>query len=163
MLTFDEARELYESHVMNRRPRLKNLLNAYKGNHEILRKKNRKGKKDAKIVHGFPRYISTIVTGYTGNVNYTKLEDADDISSIFSFNSEASVNSDHLLFMSIYGESYELQWLDEQGNYCFESVDPLNVMVITDGKIRESVTDAIVFDEDDLKGNKVQVTMTVYG
>lgn len=162
MLTFDEARELYESHVMNRRPRLKNLLNAYKGNHDILRKKNRKGKKDAKIVHGFPRYISTIVTGYTGNVNYTKLEDADDISSIFSFNSEASVNSDHLLFMSIYGESYELQWLDEQGNYCFESVDPLNVMVITDGKIRESVTDAIVFDEDDLKGNKVQVTMTVY-
>ena len=162
MLTFDEARELYESHVMNRRPRLKNLLNAYKGNHDILRKKNRKGKKDAKIVHNFPRYISTIVTGYTGNVNYTKLEDADDISSIFSFNSEASVNSDHLLFMSIYGESYELQWLDEQGNYCFESVDPLNVMVITDGKIRESVTDAIVFDEDDLKGNKVKVTMTVY-
>ena len=162
MLTFDEARELYESHVMNRRPRLKNLLNAYKGNHDILRKKNRKGKKDAKIVHNFPRYISTIVTGYTGNVNYTKLEDADDISSIFSFNSEASVNSDHLLFMSIYGESYELQWLDEQGNYCFESVDPLNVMVITDGKIRESVTDAIVFDEDVLKGNKVKVTMTVY-
>lgn len=162
MLTFDEARELYESHVMNRRPRLKNLLNAYKGNHDILRKKNRKGKKDAKIVHGFPRYISTIVTGYTGNVNYTKLEDADDISSIFSFNSEASVNSDHLLFMSIYGESYELQWLDEQGNYCFEAVDPMNVMVITDGKIRESVTDAIVFDEDDLKGNKIKVTMTVY-
>ena len=162
MLTFDEARELYESHVMNRRPRLKNLLNAYKGNHDILRKKNRKGKKDAKIVHNFPRYISTIVTGYTGNVNYTKLEDADDISSIFSFNSEASVDSDHLLFMSIYGESYELQWLDEQGNYCFESVDPLNVMVITDGKIRESVTDAIVFDEDVLKGNKVKVTMTVY-
>lgn len=162
MLKFEESRKLYESHVMNRRYRLKKLLNAYKGNHDILRKANRKGKKDAKIVHNFPRYISTIVTGYTGNVNYTNLEDADDISSIFSFNSEPSVNSDHLLFMSIYGESYELQWLDEQGNYCFEAVDPMNIMVITDGKIRESVTDAIVFDEDDLKDNKIKVTMTVY-
>ncbi|CAM3171277.1 phage portal protein [Lactococcus laudensis] len=162
MLTFEEARKLYESHVMNRRLRLKQLLNAYKGNHDILRKANRKGKKDAKIVHNFPRYISTIVTGYTGNVNYTKMEDVQDLSDIFSFNSEPSVNSDHLLFMSIYGESYELQWLDEQGKYCFEAVDPMNVMVITDGKIRESVTDAIVFDEDDLKGNKIKVTMTVY-
>ena len=92
MLTFDEARKLYESHVMNRRLRLKQLLNAYKGNHDILRKANRKGKKDAKIIHNFPRYISTIVTGYTGNVNYTKVEDVQDLSDIFSFNSEPSVN-----------------------------------------------------------------------
>ncbi|MFR4175351.1 MAG: phage portal protein [Lactococcus raffinolactis] len=63
MLTFDEARKLYESHVMNRRPRLKKLLNSYQGNHDIKNRKNRKGKKDAKIVHNFPRYISTIVTG----------------------------------------------------------------------------------------------------
>lgn len=162
MLTFEESRKLYESHVMNRRSRLKQLLNAYKGNQDILRKANRKGKKDAKIVHNFPRYISTIVTGYTGNVNYTKTEAATGLSDIFSFNSEASVNSDHLLFMSIYGESYELQWIDEVGKYCFEAIDPMSVMVITDGKIRESVTDAIVFDEDDLKDNKIKVTMTVY-
>ena len=108
MLTFEESRKLYESHVMNRRPRLKKLLNSYQGNHDIKNRKNRKGKKDAKIVHNFPRYISTIVTGYTGNVNYTKMEDVQDLSDIFYFNSEPSVNSDHLLFMSIYGESYEL-------------------------------------------------------
>lgn len=162
MLEFKEARELYESHVMNRRPKLKRMLNAYQGNHEIKNRPNRKGKKDAKIVHNFPRYISTIATGYTGSVNYSNLEDNADLANIFSFNSESSVNSDHLLFMSIYGESYEIEWLDEDGHYCFEALDPMSVMVITDGKLRESVTDAIVFDEDDVKDNKVKVTMTCY-
>lgn len=162
MLEFKEARELYESHVMNRRPKLKRMLNAYQGNHDIKNRPNRKGKKDAKIVHNFPRYISTIATGYTGSVNYSNLEDNADLANIFSFNSESSVNSDHLLFMSIYGESYEIEWLDEDGHYCFEALDPMSVMVITDGKLRESVTDAIVFDEDDVKDNKVKVTMTCY-
>ena len=63
MLTFKESRQLYESHVMNRKPRLKKLMRYYEGNHDILNRKNRKGKKDAKVVHGYPRYISTIATG----------------------------------------------------------------------------------------------------
>lgn len=162
MLTFDEARKLYEGHVMNRRPRLKKLMRYYEGNHAILNRKNRKGKKDAKVVHGFPRYISTIATGYTGSVNYSKLEDNEPLKDIFNYNSESSVNSDLLLFLSIFGEAYEIEWLDEDGNYCFEALDPQTVMVITDGKIRESVTDAVIFDEDDLAGNKVKVTMTCY-
>lgn len=162
MLTFEEAKKLYESHVMNRRPRLKKLMRYYKGEHDILNRKNRKGKKDAKVVHGYPRYISTVVTGYTGSVNYSKLEEHEKLKAIFDYNSESSVNSDHLLFMSIFGESFEIIWLDESGQLCFEALDPQSVMVITDGKLRESVTDAIIFDEDDKKGNKYKVTMTCY-
>lgn len=162
MLTFEEARKLYESHVMNRRPRLRRLKRYYEGSHDILNRKNRKGKKDAKVVHGFPRYISTIATGYVGSVNYSKLEEHEELKQIFDFNSESSVNSDSFLFASIFGEAYEIEWLDEEGNYCFDSLDPQNVMVITDGKIRETVTDAIVFDEDDIKNNEVKVTMTCY-
>lgn len=162
MLTFEEAKKLYESHVMNRRPRLKKLMRYYRGEHDILNRKNRKGKKDAKVVHGYPRYISTVVTGYTGSVNYSKLEDHKKLKSIFDYNSESSVNSDHLLFMSIFGESFEIIWLDEGGKFCFEALDPQSVMVITDGKLRESVTDAVVFDEDDKKDNKYKVTMTCY-
>ncbi|WP_368739759.1 phage portal protein [Enterococcus casseliflavus] len=162
MLTFEDARKLYEGHVMNRRPRLKRLMRYYEGNHAILNRKNRKGKKDAKVVHGFPRYISTIATGYTGSVNYSKLEDNEPLKDIFNYNSESSVNSDLLLFLSIFGEAYEIEWLDEDGNYCFEALDPQTVMVITDGKIRESVTDAVIFDEDDQADNKVKVTMTCY-
>lgn len=45
MLTFEDARKLYEGHVMNRRPRLKRLMRYYEGNHAILNRKNRKGKK----------------------------------------------------------------------------------------------------------------------
>lgn len=45
MLTFKEARQLYESHVMNRKPRLKKLMRYYEGKHDILNRKNRKGKK----------------------------------------------------------------------------------------------------------------------
>lgn len=162
MLTFKESRQLYESHVMNRKPRLKKLMRYYEGNHDILNRKNRKGKKDAKVVHGYPRYISTIATGYTGNVNYSKIEEHEKLKEIFNHNSESSVNSDLLLFLSIFGEAYEIEWIDEEGKYCFEALDPQTVMVITDGKLRESVTDAIIFDEEDQKGNKVKVTMTCY-
>lgn len=162
MLTFDEARKLYESHLMNRRKRLNKLMRYYKNEHDILNRKNRKNKKDAKVAHGYPRYISTIATGYTGSVNYSKIEQHQELQDIFNFNSESSVDSDLLLFMSIFGEAYEIDWIDEQNNYCFEALDPRCVMVITDGKIRESVTDAIVFDEDDLPNNKVKVTLTCY-
>ncbi len=162
MLTFGEARQLYESHQQNRKPRLKKMLDYYLGDHVILKKADRKGKIDAKVVHNYPRYISTITTGYTGNVTYSNLEENEDLKDIFAFNSESSVDSDLLLFLSIFGEAYELEWLDEGGHYCFEALDPMAVMVITDGTMREKVTDAIVFDVDDSVGNQVRVTMTCY-
>ena len=132
MLTFDEARKLYESHLMNRRKRLNKLMRYYKNEHDILNRKNRKNKKDAKVAHGYPRYISTIATGYTGSVNYSKIEQHQELQDIFNFNSESSVDSDLLLFMSIFGEAYEIDWIDEQNNYCFEALDPRCVMVIND-------------------------------
>lgn len=162
MLTFEEARKLYESHVMNRRPRLRKLLEYYLNDHAILKHPNRKGKNDAKVAHGYPRYISTIATGYAGSVTYQKMEDLQKLKDIFNYNSESSINSDLLLYNSIYGETFELDWLDEDGNYCFDALDPQTAMVVTDGKLRPKVTDALIFDEDDMKGNKVRVTMTVY-
>lgn len=162
MLTFEEARQLYHSHLQNRKPRLKNLMNYYNGKHEILNRKNRTDKEDAKVVHPYPRYISTITTGYTGNVNYSGLEENEALKDIFVYNNESSVVSDLLLYASIFGEAYELQWLNEEGKYCFEAIDPMAVMVITDGRLRESVTDAIIFDVDDTLGNTRKVQLYCY-
>lgn len=162
MLTFEQARQLYESHLQNRKPRLKRLLDYYLGEHSILNKKSRKDKDDAKVVHNYPRYISTITTGYTGNVTYSKLEDNEMLKDVFMYNNESSVDSDILLFLSIFGEAYELEWLDENGQYCFEALDPMTALVITDGTMREKVTDAVVFDTDDTLGDQVRVTMTCY-
>lgn len=164
MLTFEEARQLYESHLQNRKPRLKRLMDYYNGRHKILDKPDRKRKegKDAKVVHNYPRYISTITTGYTGNVNYSGLEENEALKDIFVYNNESSVDSDLLLYASIFGEAYELQWLDEQGNYCFEAIDPMAVMTITDGRLRETVTDAIIFDVDDTLGNERKIRLYCY-
>ncbi|MCO8291275.1 phage portal protein [Tetragenococcus halophilus] len=162
MLTFEEARQLYESHLQNRKPRLKKLMDYYNGKHDILDKPDRQGKKDARVVHNYPRYISTITTGYTGNVNYSGLEENEALKDIFTYNNESSVDSDLLLYASIFGEAYELQWLNEDGKYCFEAIDPMAVMVITDGRLRETVTDAIIFDVDDTLGNEKRVRLYCY-
>lgn len=162
MLTFQEARDLYTNFKMSEADKLQKNLDYYNGNHAILKKVSRENKEDSRLVNNYPKYITTVATGYTGNIDYTNLHDFDEVSYIFKMNSESSIDSDELLFNSIFGKCYELNYLDEEGNYCFDVLDPRNCIVITDGSLRPKVTDAIIFDERYLKENEVQVTMTVY-
>lgn len=162
MLTFQEARDLYTNFKLHEFDKLQNNLNYYNGKHAILNKVSRQDKNDAKLVNNYPKYITTVATGYTGNIDYTNLHDFEEVSYIFKMNGESSIDSDELLFNSIFGKCYELNYLDEEGNYCFDVLDPRNCIVITDGSLRPKVTDAIIFDEKYLKENEVQVTMTVY-
>ncbi|MBF2536422.1 phage portal protein [Listeria marthii] len=163
MLTFEDAVKLYKN-FEEERARLDRLRRYYDAEHDILNKQNRGSKEDAKIVNNYPGYIATITTGhFLGRaIEYSGIDENEELVNILKRNFEPSVNNDLALDMAIYGVAYELNYHDEEGEFCFDSIDPRNVIVLTDGKIRERVTDAIVFDEHPDKDNKIVVTMTVY-
>lgn len=167
MITFEQARELYEDFRLNKRPRLEKLKNYYNANHNILNKKTRdNGKEPTRAVNNYAKYISTITTGYfIGNpitYTYSEKDKLAEVEKIFKYNYESSHNADIALDMSIYGVGYELNYLDEASNYCFAAVDPRNVIILDDGKIKPQITDAIIFDERELKDNKIEVIMEIY-
>lgn len=167
MITFEQARELYEDFRLNKRPRLEKLYNYYSANHEILNKKTRdNGKEPTRAVNNYAKYISTITTGYfIGNpitYTYSEKDKLEEVEKIYKYNYESSHNADLALDMSIYGVAYEINYLDEASQYCFASIDPRNVIVIDDGKIKPQIIDAIIFDERELKDNKIEVIMEAY-
>ncbi|PCN42279.1 phage portal protein [Brevibacillus laterosporus] len=169
MLTFDEARKLYEKFKRKELPRLQLLHDYFVGKHEILNKKDRddKGeKKDTKAVNNYARYISTMSTGYfMGNpVSYTSAEKEvfDKAAEILEWNDEETVNYNLALSCSIYGKAYELCYLDDKGEFNFVDLDPRNVIVLTDGKVKPTITEAIVFSESPLKDDKLEIRMDLY-
>lgn len=169
MLSFEEARLQYEDFKIYKMPRLQKLNDYYNAKHKILRKSTRSnGKEPTRAVNNFAKYISTITTGYFigSPITYAYTDEGnesfEEFQKIFKCNTESSNNADIALYMSIYGKGYELNYIDEESKYNFAALDPRNVIAITDGKIKPSVTDAIVFDEVFLKDDKVKVTMTIY-
>lgn len=161
MLTFSQAKEQYEQQS-KRIAELNKLRKYYLGKDNEGKWKSRKNKDDMFVRHAFPQYITTITTGYVGDVSFTNTDDNDALKELLQFNDETTINSRILRYMSIYGECYEYDWLDEDGNYCFDVIDPRNCVMITDGKLRPSVTDAMIFDEIKQADGKTKVTMEVY-
>ncbi|ADY20355.1 phage portal protein [Bacillus paranthracis] len=167
MLEFEQARMLYTRFKTEEKAfkRLQKLHDYFVGDHDIKNKKARKGNKTYRIVHNFAKYITTISTGYflgtPVSYVYSKghFEKALDI---LEDNDEETVNYDNAVNCSIYGIAYELQYFDEQGEYNFVDLDPRNVIVIDDGRVKPTITDAIVFSETLLKENEYKVTMDVY-
>lgn len=167
MLTFNQAKALYDSFKSNELPRLQRLYDYYIGNHDILRKPSRDNKDDSKVVNNYAKYISTISTGYfVGNpvtyISETEQSGFESVLSIFDDNDEQTVNYNNALNCSIYGKAYELQYLDESGEYNFIDIDPRNVIVVDDGAVKPKITDAIIFSEWETADNKVKVRMDIY-
>lgn len=166
MITFEQARKLYDNYCISNKLRLEKLLNYYDGKHSILYKPNRSnGQAPSKIMNNYPKYISTMATGYFigSPITYVyQAEQMKELEKIHRYNYESSHNAELALDMSIFGVAYELIYLDEASKYCFASVDPRNVLTLDDGKIKPTITDAVIFDEQELADNKVRVIMEVY-
>ncbi|MEB8649322.1 phage portal protein [Bacillus cereus] len=167
MLTFEQARIRYTRFKTEDKAfkRLQKLHDYYVGEHEIRKKKERKGNKTYRIVHNFAKYITTISTSYFlgSPVSYVYSKPQfEKALNILEDNDEETVNYDNAVNCSIYGVAYELQYFDEQGEYNFVDLDPRNVIVMDDGMVKPHLTDAIVFSETLLKDNEYKVRMDVY-
>lgn len=166
MLTLEQAKNIYQTFSTTEKVRLQKLFNYYNAKHDILIKANREDGETSRIVNNYSKYISTIATGYfIGNpIKYSSVdEDMEEINSIFKMNYETSHNADLALNMSIFGKAYELNYLDENSKYNFASIDPRLVVVITDGSLKDNITDAIIINERDIpQDNKVEITLSIY-
>ncbi|HFU6610042.1 TPA: phage portal protein [Bacillus paranthracis] len=174
MLTFEQARNLYfrfkTTNAMEENKgfrRLQRLYEYYMGRHAICEKPNRgEGYKTYRVVHNYPQYVATISTGYFMGMPVSYIsEDKDALEpalDIMEDNDGQTVDYDNALDMSIYGRAFRLFYTDEKGELNFKDLDPKNVIVIDDGKVKESLTDAIYFSENLNANNNVDVRMFVY-
>jgi SPP1 family phage portal protein len=108
-------------------PKLNKYYNYYMGNQEILRKPSPADWKPCnRIVSNYPAYITDSYTGYlTGiDITYTSDEDIEDIQNILNYNDVQYEDATMLKNALIFGKSFELMYIDEDGKQRFRELDP---------------------------------------
>lgn len=121
--------------------RFKKLDDYYKGEHEIL---NRiiedPDKPNNKPVSNFCSYVTDTLTGFfVGKpVSYTSTnkEYLNLLNEIFESNDEKAENHDLAHKSSVKGQAFELVYIDEEGQICFDYLDTDSVVMVYDTTIK---------------------------
>ena len=161
----DEATisEFIQDHEFNVRPRLRKLYNYYLGDHDILRRPYKIDSPQGRLVHNFPNYITTQSTAYFMGVpiSYTSDNDKalDIIQPILDFNDEADMNATHAENMSIYGVSYELQYINKKNRIDtrFAVISPEEIIIVYDNELEPNIVAAIRYYRDEINSLKVEL------
>ena len=153
-LSIDDVKHYINRYELEDKPRLRTMYNYYIGDHDILRKKYEPHKPDARIVHNFASYISNTATSYFMGtpISYASEDDntMKEIQKILDYNDEADKNAIHAEYMSIYGRSYELIYVDKDSRIDtrFAVVSPEEIIVIYDYALEPKITAAIRYYYD---------------
>ena len=120
----------------------------YKGEHEILNRTiDDLTKPNHKPITNFCSYITdTLVGFFIGRpVSYTSTdkEFLEVLTKVFADSDEQAENHDLGHKASIKGQSFELIYLDEEGNICFNCLDTDSVIMVYDTSIKNTPTMAI--------------------
>lgn len=140
-------------------PRLKRWKDYYDGRHKILRKAyNDASKPCNKIIINYCKIIADTYAGYIAGkpLSYTSNDDIADIQEAINYNDSASEDIEFLTNALVYGQAYELFWLDScaQVRYC--QVNPTNCFAVYDNSLDSELLyfvrwyDADMFDETDV-------------
>lgn len=130
----------------------------YDGDHEILNNYDMQdSRSNQKLVFNFPRKFVDNETGYLLGkpVNYISKSDDDEIVKCIDVNTscwEKEHNITLRKYSEIFGESYELNYIDKNGEFSATVLTPMNAYVLDDGTAERNVTLAIhrfkkVFEE----------------
>lgn len=150
-----------ERHV-EREQALKKLMNYYKGRHDITNRTMKDATKpNNKAVNPYPSYITDMFVGYfMGDpVVYTseETEFIEKVDGIFTYNDEASENSELAKDASVYGVAYELLYLDADKVIRFNKLNPAQCIPIYDNTLENDLLYFIRYydNEDIISGNTV--------
>ena len=133
--------------------RLINLEKYYKANNTTImnRKKSLNDDINNKLVSGYPRYVTTMTTGYfvggSDSVTYVFPDKNELIENNFRYNDERSVTTNLAKMASIYGYAVEQYFIDKEGNFRFKEIDPKNVILLFEDNIDEDLLAVIKFRE----------------
>ena len=169
-MTIEDLKEALEAFIKNELPNLQKMEDYYSGKHNILNKKNRTiDKEDAKLVHDYPGYITTIATAYfLGKpISYTLQDDKlkkdfEKLSEYLATEEEQQENFEHSQNCSIFGKSYELWYKDVDNTIGNVVVDPRDCFILRDNTVKKEITAAVRWDKTKNKEDKWVYTLEVY-
>ena len=131
--------------------RLVNLEKYYKANNTTImnRRKSLNDDINNKLVSGYPRYITTMTTGYfvggAESVSYIFPTKNELIESNFRYNDERAITTNLAKNASIYGYAIEQYFIDKDGEFRFKDIDPKNVILLFEDNIDEDLLAVIKF------------------
>ena len=169
-MTVQDLKEALEAFIKNELPNLQKMEDYYSGKHNILNKKNRTiDKEDAKLIHDYPGYITTIATAYfLGKpISYTLQDDKlkkdfEKLSEYLSTEEEQQENFEHSENCSIFGKSYELWYKNVDNTIGNAVVDPRDCFILRDNTVKKEITAAVRWDKTKNKEDKWVYTLEVY-
>jgi|SRR5690625_1056963 len=141
-LTGEILEEFINKHKA-RIPRYTDLMDMYKGDHEIKHMDEKEmGKPDNRLVVNFAKYIVDTLNGYfVGNPVKTIHDNkkvADAMKLIAKRNSQNDNNAELSKMCSIYGHAYEFIYQDEEANTRVTYLEPTDGFVIYDDTIAQN-------------------------
>ena len=169
-MTVQDLKEALEAFIKNELPELQKMEDYYSGKHNILHKKNRTtDKEDAKLVHDYPGYITTIATAYfLGKpISYTLQDDKlkkdfEKLSEYLSTEEEQQENFEHSENCSIFGKSYELWYKNADNTIGNAVVDPRDCFILRDNTVKKEITATVRWDKTKNKEDKWVYKLEVY-
>lgn len=147
-LTFEKIITFIQKFVQYESPRLEKYFNYYEGNQTILRKMvNDPTKPCNRIV---TNYCYTIVGNYQGyltgqDITYTSPNDISAIVDILSYNDVRTEDSELLKQALIYGRSFEINYVDEDGKQRFKVLDTRQCVPVYDNTLNQNLLCVIRF------------------
>lgn len=158
----------YIEHNAAEAARKTRLLNYYKGKHDILKRTvEDTSKPNNKVVNPFAHYITDIMTGYFMGepvaYNSKETEFLNSIKKLYNYNDEAAENSELAKDTSIFGEAYEMLYLDNDGEIRFKRLEPMFCIPIYDNTVEEELLYFIRhYDETDIVSGNTTTYIEVY-
>lgn len=139
------------------------LQNYYKGKTIIFDRKKDEHKANNKLVFDYAGYIIDVLQGlFVGKpISYTPAEGAEkymeEMQKILDANDEQDENTELAKMMGINGRGYEIVYVNEDKEICFNEIKPQNMIFVYDNKIKPEPLFAVYLPDADTVGeNKKQ-------
>lgn len=130
------------------------LEDYYRGKAKIYDRSKEDYKANNKLALDYPSYIVDILLGlFVGKpISYTVADENKEmmqgLQEVFDLNNEQDENSEIAKICGIKGKGYEIVYLDENGQVNFNEVNPENIVMVYDNKIKPEPLFCIYIRED---------------
>lgn len=130
------------------------LEDYYRGKAKIYDRSKEDYKANNKLALDYPSYIVDILLGlFVGKpISYTvsdeNAEMMEGLQEVFDLNEEQDENAEIAKICGIKGRGYEIVYLDEEGGVRFNEVQPENIILVYDNKIKPEPLFCIYIRED---------------
>lgn len=144
----------------------------YEGKSKITERQKDSHKANNKLALDYPSYIVDVLLGmFVGKpISYTVAEENKEImeavQDVFDLNDEQDENTELAKMCGIKGRGYEIVYLDEEGCVRFNEVEPENVVMVYDNRIKPEPLFCLYIRDyvtvDNLDADKKDKTVTLY-